>query len=201
MRNWTACFIGIGAALVATAGEADGLYRTSTGPAGADFSGVGLGIDLGAGIGGNDSINTSGIAGGAHIGYNLQNGPIVGGVEADALIGNISGGAAGLGNFQETWLTSARLKGGYSFGDLLAYGTLGAAWATSSYQSLGYTADKTLRGVVFGIGGEYALTRTVTLRAELRRYSFDGATYYMPTGPQGLTTATNLLLLGASTHF
>jgi outer membrane immunogenic protein len=201
MRKWIACLIGFGVALAASAAQADGLYRTNTGPGGADFSGVGLGVDVGAAIGGNSSINTSGIAGGAHVGYNLQNGPIVGGVEADAFIGSISGGASGMGNLTQNWLTSARIKGGYAFGDLLAYGTFGAAWSTTSYESLGYTANKDLHGYVFGIGAEYALTRSVSLRAELRRYNFDGATYYMPTGSQALTSGTNILMLGASTHF
>ena len=185
----------------ASAAHADGLFRTSTGPAGADFSGVGLGVNVGAAIGGAGSINASGLAGGAHVGYNLQNGQIVGGVEADALVGSITGGNGGLGNFSQNWLTSARIKGGFSFGDILAYGTVGPAWSTSTYQSLGFTADKTLHGYVIGIGAEYALTRTISVRAELRRYNFDGATYYMPTGAQGLTNASNLLMLGASTHF
>lgn len=185
----------------AGAAHADGLFRTSTGPAGADFSGVGLGVNVGAAIGGAGSINASGLAGGVHAGYNLQNGPIVGGVEADALVGSITGGNGGLGNFSQNWLTSARIKGGYSFGDVLAYGTIGPAWSTSSYQALGFTANKTLSGYAIGIGAEYALTRSVTANAELRRYSFGGATYYVPTAPQKLTSDTNMLLIGITTHF
>jgi len=201
MRSGLACIVGIGAALVASAASADGLYRTNTGPGGADFSGVNLGVDLGAAIGANGAVNYSGVAGGAHVGYLLQNGPIVGGVEADAFLGSISGGASGFGNYSQTWLSSARIKGGYAFGDILAYGTLGEAWSTSSIQNLGYTSNKSLNGYVFGIGAEYALTRAISLRAELRRYNFNGATYYMPTGPQQATSGTNLLTLGVSTHF
>ena len=201
MRITLVCLAAVAALVMADSARADGLYRTSTGPNGADFSGVGLGVNVGAGIGGNGSINTSGLAGGGHVGYNLQNGPIVGGVDADVLVGSITGGAGGLGNFTQNWLTSARVKAGYSFGDVLAYGTLGEAWSTSSYQSLGFTANKTLNGYVMGVGAEYAVTRSVTLNAELRRYNFNGASYYVPTAPQRLTTDTNMLLIGATTHF
>jgi outer membrane immunogenic protein len=186
-------------ALAASTVPSRAQFRTTSGPSGADFSGVGVGADIGAGIGANSSINTSGVAGGAHLGYNLQSGPIVGGVEADALLGNITG--QGAGTFRQSWLTSARIKGGYSLGDILAYGTLGEAWSTTSFESLGYTANKTLTGVVFGVGAEYAVTRSVTLRAELRRYDFNSATYYLPTGAPNVTTETNLLLVGASAHF
>jgi len=201
MREWIACFVGIGAALAATGVSADGLYRTNTGPGGADFSGVGLGVDVGAAIGDNGAVNYSGVAGGAHVGYNLQSGPIVGGVEADAFLGSISGGSSGFGNYSQTWLSSARIKGGYAFGDILAYGTLGEAWSTSSLQNQGFTTSKFLNGYVFGVGAEYPLTRSITLRAELRRYNFNGATYYFPAGAQSATSDTNLLTLGVSTHF
>jgi outer membrane immunogenic protein len=199
MRRGIAGLLGLVAALAASAADADGLFRTNTGPYGADFSGVGLGVDLGAGFGANGSVDTSGVAGGAHIGYNLQNGPLVGGVEADALVGNFSGD--GGGRFRQNWLNSARVKGGYSFGDVLAYGTVGEAWSTTSLESAGFTADKTVRGIVFGVGAEYALTRSVSLRAELRRYQFDSATYFLPTGAPNISTETNLLLIGGSAHF
>ena len=199
MRFGIVGLLGVAAALTASTVPSDAQFRTSTGPYGADFSSVGIGVDLGAGIGANSSINTSGVAGGAHIGYNLQSGPIVGGVEVDALLGNITG--QGAGTFRQSWLDSARFKGGYSFGDILAYGTIGEAWSTTSFESLGYTADKTLTGLVFGVGAEYALTRSVTLRAELRRYDFNSATYYLPTGAPNVTTETNMLLIGASGHF
>ena len=45
------------------------------------------------------------------------------------------------------------------------------------------------------------LTRSVSIRGELLRYSFDGATYYLPSGPLAVSTSTNMLRLGASVHF
>ncbi len=201
MRNWIVGLVGFFALAAAAPGRADGLYRTNSGPGGADFSGVGLGVDLGAAIGSNGSISTSGVGGGAHVGYNLQNGPIVGGAEADLLFTNIRGGASGFATFNESSLGTVRAKGGYAFGDILAYGTLGWAWSLTNYQSPAGSSGQSLRGVAYGVGAELAVTRNVTLRAELRRYDFGQATFSLPTGSQSVSTSDNMLLLGATTHF
>ncbi len=200
MRVWIAAVVGIGACLAVASANADETYRTDTGPI-ADFSGVGVGIDFGAGFGSSASVNTSGVAGGVHAGYNLQSGPIVGGAEADILFGSISGGDAYYASFSENAMGSVRAKAGYAFGPILAYGTIGWAYSDSSLRSFGYSSSQSLTGVVYGIGAEYALTRTVSMRAELRRYDFGGVTYYFPTSAQQVSTSTNMLLMGLTTHF
>ncbi len=126
---------------------------------------------------------------------------MVGGVEADAMFSSIRSGTLGSASFSQDFLSSARVKGGYAFGDLLAYGTLGWAWSTTNYQYLGVSSNETVKGVAFGVGAEYAITRNVSLRAELLRYDFGGATYDTPFASQTLTTSTNVVRMGASVHF
>ncbi len=191
----------LAAILASTGAAADGFNSYPAPPGTADFSGLGLGLDLGVGIGAADTANISGGIGGAHVGYNLQNGQIVGGVEGDAMLASIQGGALGAGTFSQNFVTSARFKGGYAFGNLLAYGTLGWAWSTTDYSSLGGTSSRSVPGIAYGLGAEYAMMRSVSFRAELIRYNFDGATYSTPVGPRALTTSTNLIRLGVSTHF
>jgi outer membrane immunogenic protein len=181
-------------------GAAD-FNRTNTGPGGADFSGVELGPDLGVALGTAGSANISGPAGGMHIGYNFQSQQIVGGVEGDITFGSIRSGSLGSADFSQNFLSSARVKGGYAFGNLLAYGTLGWAWSTTNYSYLGGSSAETVRGLAYGVGLEYAITRNVSIRAELLRYDFEGATYYVPPVPQELTTSTNVARVGASVHF
>ena len=120
--------------LAASGAKADDLYRTNPGPNGADFSGVELGPDLGVALGSASSANISGPAGGAHVGYNFQSSRVVGGVEADAMFSSIRSGTLGSASFSQDFLSSARVKGGYAFGNLLAYGTVGWAWSTTNYQ-------------------------------------------------------------------
>ena len=185
----------------ATGAVAADLNRSDIGPGGADFSGVEIGPDIGVALGSAGSANISGPVGGAHIGYNFQANHIVGGVEGDATFGSIRSGTLGSASFSQDFLSSARVKGGYVFGNLLAYGTLGWAWSTTDYKYLGASSDQTVKGWVFGIGAEYPITRNVSLRAELLRYDFGGATYVVPPSPQSLTTSTNVARIGANLHF
>ena len=142
-----------------------------------------------------------GPVGGAHLGYNLQTGRIVGGVEADAMFSGMSSGSLGSGSFRQDFLGSARVKGGYSFGDIMAYGTIGWAWSNTSFQDLGVSSSETVTGLAFGFGAEYAITRNFSLRAEYLRYEFGNANYVTPASAQTINTSTNLLRLGASVHF
>ena len=178
--------------------------RTSTGGT-ADFSGVGLGIDAGVGVSSADNIsasfNSSGLIGGAHVGYNFQAQRIVGGVEGDFLTARISSGTVATMSFRQNYLSSARVKGGYVFGDLLAYGTLGYAYSTASYRDFTGSSDKTIKGAVFGGGVEYAVTRNFSIRAEYMRYNFGTQTYVTPLAALPISSNTNLLRAGASVHF
>lgn len=191
-------------ALATPALAQDFTSRTSTGGT-ADFSGVGLGIDAGLGVGSADNIgasfNPSGIIGGAHVGYNFQAQRIVGGAEADFLTSRLRSGTVMSMSFRQNYLYSARVKAGYVFGDLLAYGTLGYAYSTASYRDFSGASDKTIRGAAYGGGLEYALTRNVSIRGEYIRYDFGTQTYVTPLSTLPISTNTNLLRAGASVHF
>ena len=201
MRRFASSLLPLAFLLAASKAEAADLCRTDTGPNGADFSGVEIGPDLGVALGSASSANISGPAGGAHVGYNFQSSRLVGGVEADAMFSSIRSGTLGSASFSQDFLSSARVKGGYAFGDMLAYGTLGWAWSTTDYRDLGVSSSQTVKGVAFGLGGEYAITRNVSLRAELLRYDFGAANYVTPFASQTLTTSTNVARIGASVHF
>jgi outer membrane immunogenic protein len=176
-------------------------YRTNTGPNGADFSGVSLGVDGGVALGSAGGANTTGPAGGLHIGYNFQAAHFVIGGEADTMFGSIKAGSLGGASFNQDYLSSARAKAGYAFGDFLAYGTVGWAFSTATYEDPIYSQSKTITGSVFGVGAEYALTRNVSIRAEYLRYDFGNTTYSTPFSSKQIYTDTNLLRAGASVHF
>jgi outer membrane immunogenic protein len=201
MRRFASSLLPFALLLAASGAEADDAYRTSVGPNGADFSGVELGPDLGVALGSASSANISGPAGGAHVGYNFQSSHLVGGVEADAMFSGIRSGTLGGASFDQDFLSSARVKGGYVFGNLLAYGTVGWAWSTTHFEDLGVASDVNVKGVAFGLGAELPITRNVSLRAEALRYDFGGANYATPFTSQSLTTSTNVVRLGANVHF
>jgi outer membrane immunogenic protein len=191
--------------LVATPAFAqDFASRTSTGGT-ADFSGVGLGIDAGLGVGSASNVSTSfdasGLIGGGHVGYNFQAQRIVGGAEVDFLTSRMRSGTVLSMSFRQTYLSSARVKAGYVFGDLLAYGTVGYAYSTASYRDFSGASDKTIKGAAYGGGVEYAMTRNFSIRAEYIRYDFGTQTYVTPVSTLPISTNTNLLRAGASVHF
>ncbi len=178
-------------------------YRTSSGPNGADFSGVEVGPDVGFAIGSSGPYYNSGAAFGGHVGYNIQGGALVGGVEADGLATNVSSSQSGSVRFNEKFLTSLRGKGGYAFGNLLAYGTIGPAWGVTEATSWYGSHGSTVGGVAFGVGAEYAITRNVSLRAELLRYQFGDVAYSWtyPYASQSVNASNNMLRVGGSVHF
>jgi opacity protein-like surface antigen len=166
-----------------------------------DFSGINLGVDAGIGVGSAGSANTSGTLAGLHIGYLFQAVRLIGGIEVDTMTTNISTGKLTSSTYDQNFLSSARIKGGYVFGDLAAYGTIGYGYSTSAFKDNSGSSSSTLRGNVYGFGAEYAITHSITLRAELLRYNFGDHTYTTPTTTTNLATTTNLLRLGASVHF
>ena len=184
----------------ALAQQQDFSSRTSTGGT-ADFSGVGLGLDAGVGLGSAGKINASGIIGGAHVGYNFQAQRLVGGAEGDFLTSHIQSGTVATMSFKQTFLSSASVKAGYVFGELLSYGTIGWAYSTSSYRDLSGASDKTIKGTAFGAGVEYAVTRNFSIRAEYMRYNFGTQTYVTPLSTVPISANTNLVRGGASVHF
>jgi outer membrane immunogenic protein len=198
------CFPGalvLAASLAVSAARADDLYPSPSAPVTADFSGLGVGVDIGAGLGAANSANISGAVGGAHASYNLQNGNIVGGVEGNLMLSTLRGGALGSGTFSQDFLMSAAVRGGVTFGYWLPYATLGWAWTTTDFSSMGRDSYQSVPGVVYGVGAEYLLNRRISLRAELLRYDFTGASYATPSGSQSLTTSTNLFRLGVTARF
>ncbi|MDE3176067.1 MAG: porin family protein [Pseudomonadota bacterium] len=171
----------------------------SPGPA-VSFAGPEAGVDLGAAVGGTGNVSPTGAGVGLHAGYMLQNGQVVGGVEGDAMLGSVNGSGQG-GSLSQNWLSSLRVRGGWAFGNVLAYGTVGPAWAASTFERGGFAYDKSLHGYTLGVGGEVGVTRNITARAEIRHYDFGAATYYMPSGVQKLSTGNNFLLVGVGAHF
>lgn len=112
------------------------------------FCGPGFGQANAAAVAaaGSGSINSSGITGGAQVGYNLQSGNVVYGVEADAEAFRLMGSRQGGGTFpvftgvfpvgtpftmtssvSTNWLVTVRGRVGWAFGDVLAYATGGLA--------------------------------------------------------------------------
>jgi opacity protein-like surface antigen len=166
-----------------------------------DFSGLNFGVDGGVGLGTAGSANTSGALAGLHIGYLFQATRLIGGIEADTMTSTISTGRLTASSYDQHLLSSLRHRGGYVFGDLAAYGTLGYGYSTSAFKDASGSSSSTLRGAVYGFGAEFAVTHSISLRAEVIRYNFGDHTYVTPSTASTLSTTTNMLKAGVDIHF
>lgn len=202
--------------------------RTDLGASGGDvytgpalWSGLYLGGHLGYGRGTTQitdpslgSVTTSGGFGGVHLGFNVQQGAMVYGVEGDLSLNHMSGRtsfASGLNAISErNWNASLRSRVGYAFGSALIYATGGVAIAehevaiaAGGIQVGGFKdAGKTMYpGFVIGGGLDWKFMSNVSLRTEILHYRF--GTRDIDTG--GVSVPTKLdetvVRAGVSYHF
>lgn len=88
-----------------------------------------------------------------------------------------------------TWMLAARANVGYSFGRFLPYATVGYSWSDmeSSWYEDGDLPDswpevENQGAVVYGLGGQFAVTDKVSLGLEALRYDFGDETEYNVAG-------------------
>jgi outer membrane immunogenic protein len=146
--------------------------------AGVGFGAGGAGVDF-AGIGKKGKTDLDGknanIAG--IVGYNYMAGDWLLGVESTfGSVGlNKKSAVAGLGDItaKSDWVGTMQLRGGYAFDSLMLYGTAGLAITDIDLRSsLGGKFNKTVAGMVVGVGSEFALSDSWSARAEVLGYSF-----------------------------
>jgi outer membrane immunogenic protein len=129
-------------------------------------------------------IRPTGVIGGAHVGYDLQIGPWVAGLEGTVDGTSIRGTTTSAGVPDVTMIArssvqgSIRLRAGIAFDRVLIYGTGGAAFASieNEYSSgllgLEETDSKTRSGWTVGGGIAYAITNNWSIGAEYRYSDF-----------------------------
>lgn len=145
---------------------------------GLTINGNGTGVDVsGVGESGKADLKSSAFTASAIAGYNFTGGPFVFGFEAD--IGNLgfndTQALAGLGNVtaKSDWNAAAALRAGYAFDNLLLFAKGGAAFTNLDISSsLGGESKGTRIGAVVGVGADYAINNTWSVRGELDVYGY-----------------------------
>jgi outer membrane immunogenic protein len=122
---------------------------------GYSWAGPYLGANLGYEWGSvnNNPAKPSGFVGGVQAGYNFQNGPWVFGVEGDIQAAGADDTFAPW-KFSNPWFGTLRGRAGYTFGNVLAYGTAGLAFGELRAQTFGWTESHTSAGWTIGAGAE-----------------------------------------------
>lgn len=177
-NDWSGLYVG---------GQVSHTWGRSTG--GAYFRATGLPDTF------SNSIDPSGFAGGAYIGYNYQlPNSIVLGVEADFNLANIASGTVSLNRPGNTataempWNGSIRTRVGLAVDRFLPFVTAGYAFGkykfTPDYASAPpLPGSKVHGGATVGAGLEYALTEKISTRVEYRFTDFGKTRYDIPSFP------------------
>jgi len=209
-RNLLACVAAIGFAGSASAAD---LMPLKASPAPYwNWGGFYAGIHGGYGWG--DVSNTGGSAdidggfAGAQVGFNIQRGNIVWGVELDSAWANIGrsdnaaiGGVALSANTNIDYMGSLRGRVGYAPGNALYYVTGGAAWAHGSLDltaasggfAIGASADNTHLGWTLGAGAEWMVQPNWSVKLEYLYTDYGSETYFgVPVDAQVSTVKLGL---------
>jgi outer membrane immunogenic protein len=122
--------------------------------------GYGWGKSNWSGGGGTFEVSPNGWLGGGTLGYNLQTGAWVWGIEGDIDYVNLKGTADAAFcptcTFKDTWLGTLRGRVGYSFDRLLPYLTGGLAYGNMNMETGVGSVSRTKAGWTAGAGLEYA---------------------------------------------
>ena len=131
------------------------------------WAGPYLGGNLGYSWGSVDNNPTkpSGFVGGAQAGYNWQSGSWVFGVEGDLELTGADDTFAPW-KFSNPWFGTLRGRGGYSFNNVLFFGTAGLAFGELSGQTFGLSESHTTAGWTAGVGAEVGLAPNWSAKIE-----------------------------------
>jgi outer membrane immunogenic protein len=113
----------------------------------------------------NNPTKPSGFVGGVQAGYNFQNGPWVFGVEGDIQAAGADDTFAPW-KFSNPWFGTLRGRAGYTFSNVLFYGTAGLAFGELRAQTFGWTESHTTAGWTIGAGAEVGLAPNWSAKLE-----------------------------------
>ncbi|KQS80476.1 hypothetical protein ASG25_02425 [Rhizobium sp. Leaf384] len=123
--------------------------------------------------------SAAGFGGGLYGGYNMQNGPIVYGAEADVNYGDNDTSRPGR-SMEQGVNGSIRGRVGYDLNPVLFYGTAGVAASSLKANQLGGSDKKTAIGWTAGAGAEAFVTDNVTARVEYRYTDYGKENFDVP---------------------
>ena len=147
----------------------------------------------------NSPVSPSGFIGGLQLGYNWQSGQIVYGLETDIGFSGADDTAASV-KFTNPWLGTLRGRGGFTFNNVLIFGTVGLAYGGLRAESLAAgTESKSLGGWTVGAGMEIGLTPTWSVKGEYLYVDLAGRGYVITGVSNGLETS--ILRFGANYRF
>lgn len=166
----------------------------------ANWGGLYGGLHLGYASGRTRSADIDGFVGGAHVGFNMQGGPIVVGGELDLNYAGVDYRAFA-DTFRQKWGGSARARIGYAFERFLPFVTGGLAFTSGTMKAGGAKESNIHTGYVVGIGGEMMITSNVSANIQLLHYRYGAQTYNVLPLSRNANIVTNEIRIGMNYRF
>jgi outer membrane immunogenic protein len=164
------------------------------------WAGPYLGANLGYGWGSVDNNPTkpSGFEGGAQAGYNWQTGQMVFGLEGDLQATGADDTFAPW-KFSNPWFGTVRGRVGYSFNNVLFYGTGGLAFGELRGETFGLSESHTTAGWTAGVGAEFGFAPHWTAKIEYLYVDLSDSRFTITGAQNGY--AFGLVRAGVNYHF
>jgi outer membrane immunogenic protein len=164
------------------------------------WAGPYLGGNLGYGWGDvhNNGAKPSGLTGGIQGGYNWQSGPVVYGVEGDLQLSGADDTFAQY-KFSNPWFGTVRGRIGYSFSNVMFYGTGGLAFGELKGQRTGWTESHTNAGWTVGVGAEFGLTPNWSAKVEYLYVDLNNSNFSISGASNGYQFG--VVRFGVNYHF
>jgi outer membrane immunogenic protein len=161
------------------------------------YLGANLGYQFGS-VSNSGGADPGGFMGGLQVGYNFQSGQFVYGVEGDIQFSNAEDTTAGV-KYLNPWFGTVRGRLGYAMNNILLYGTGGIAYGRTELQGAAGNESHSHFGWTLGLGGEVALARNWSVKAEYLFINLSDERYTI-TG-QNHDFETSLLRFGFNYRF
>jgi outer membrane immunogenic protein len=161
------------------------------------WTGAYAGAHGGFGWSTSGGLDAKGGFGGGQIGYNVQTGTVVLGIEGDIAGGDISQTLFGIPfttAFTSDTLASLRGRAGLSYNNWLFYGTVGGGWAhdkiSGSLGGVPFSSEGWLSGWSAGAGVEWAIAPNWSTKFEYLHYGLGTANSFgtVPSGKVDIDT-------------
>ena len=141
---------------------------------------------------------------GGQIGYNVQFGNAVLGIEGDIAWSGIDGSTAGPpipASFDLDVIATIRGRFGWAFDSFLLFGSIGAAWADVGTTQGGFGSDSNSHtGIVLGAGGAWRATDNISFTAEYLYGNFGEESYDIGGAPDLVDFETHMLRAALNWH-
>jgi outer membrane immunogenic protein len=148
-----------------------------------------------------DDVETDGFAGSGFVGYNMQSGSFVYGVEGDVGYSGVEG-SNGINRVESGLNGSIRARMGVAVTDtVLVYGTAGGAAENVEVSNAAGSDDKTMLGYTVGAGVDAKLTDQVFGRVEYRYSDYGSETFNTGGIAQNVDTRDHKVSVGLGIKF